>query len=162
MRQAIDMRERVSEPCWQACAVLDVEADTIVRPAMNEMRVGIGGTEMTRKVQAEVGPRVRGDHGIRVPLRWHAEQHPRWFPELEAELRLVPVGEATTELRLVGTYEPPLGALGALGDRVAGHRVAETALREFLVGVAQRLADALNKHTQAARGYPVEMPPARS
>ena len=162
MRQTIDMRERVREPCWQACAVLDVDADSIVRPAMDEMRVGIGGTEMTRKVQAEVGPRVRADHGIRVPLRWHAEQHPRWFPELDAELRLVPVGEATTELRLVGTYEPPLGALGALGDRVAGHRLAETALREFLTGVAQRLTGALDKHTQAMSGYPVEIPPARS
>lgn len=162
MRQTIDMRERVSEPCWQACAVLDVEADTIVRPAMDEMRVGIGGTEMTRKVQAEVGPRVRADRGIRVPLRWHAEEHPQWFPELEAELRLVPVGDAATELRLVGTYEPPLGALGALGDRVAGHRVAETALREFLAGVAQRLTDALEKRTETMRWHPVEMPPARS
>ena len=146
MRQTIDLHERIPGPYWRACAVLELEADDIVRPAMDELRVGVGGTELARKVRTEIGPLVCEEHAARLHVQWHAEEHPEWFPELHAELEFEPAGDDATDLHLTGDYEPPLGPLGALGDRVVGHRVAERSLREFLTGVARRLADELAHH----------------
>ena len=148
MRQTIDLHEQVRVPCWRACALLELEADAIVRPAMDELRVGVGGSELTRKVHSEVGPLVSLDRAARLRLQWHAEQHPEWFPAVDAELEFAPAhtGSDATDIHLTGSYEPPLGRLGALGDRVVGRRLAEQSLREFLAGVARRLADELAHH----------------
>jgi len=151
MRRKIDVREQVDEPYWRVTAVLGLDADAVISPAMHEVRLAIGGTELSRKVQCDVGERVREEHCTRVPLRWHAETHAHWFPTVEAVLELAPLGASATGLRLRGDYEPPLGAVGAVGDVVVGHVVADHALREFVTSVAQRLTDAVAAHTLTPR-----------
>jgi hypothetical protein len=44
-----------------------------------------------------------------------------------------------TEIRLVGSYRPPLGAWGRFADDLAGHRVVTASLETFLATTAQRL-----------------------
>jgi len=50
---------------------------------------------------------------------------PGWraFPSFGATLTVRPAGEET-DLVLDGSYEPPGGVVGALFDRVVGHRLA--------------------------------------
>lgn len=146
MRQTIDLHERIPAPFWRARALLELEADDIVAPALDELRVSVGGTELTRKVRSELGPLVSEEHRAHLALNWHADEHPEWFPELDAELRFRPVGDDATEVQLAGSYEPPLGVVGALGDRLIGHHLAESSLQEFLAGVTRRLADELVHH----------------
>jgi hypothetical protein len=37
-------------------------------------------------------------------------------------------------------YRPPAGLLGGLGDALLGHRIAEAAVRNFVMDLAARLA----------------------
>ncbi len=60
------------------------------------------------------------------------------MPSLGAVMHAVPAGEGT-ELRLAGTYQPPLGPAAAVGDGVLGHRVARRSVMSFLAGLAGRI-----------------------
>jgi hypothetical protein len=42
-------------------------------------------------------------------------------------------------LVLTGSYEPPLGALGAAFDAVVGHRIAESTARNLLATIADSI-----------------------
>jgi hypothetical protein len=46
---------------------------------------------------------------------------------------------AGSRLRLAGHYSLPLGSVGAVGDRLGGHRVAERSVRAFLEAAAARV-----------------------
>jgi hypothetical protein len=50
---------------------------------------------------------------------------------MDAELVLSPLGEST-HVEFRGVYTPPMGAVGAILDRVAMHRLAEATVRNFL------------------------------
>jgi hypothetical protein len=65
---------------------------------------------------------------------------------MEAELVLTPLGPDLTHVTFRGSYDPPLSGFGAVLDRIALHRVAESTVRSFL----QRLAAALEGITDAA------------
>jgi hypothetical protein len=62
----------------------------------------------------------------------------RALPDFVGELGLLPQTDPT--LVLTGQYNPPGGAVGAIGDRAVMHRIADTTARRFLVEVAQCLA----------------------
>jgi hypothetical protein len=61
------------------------------------------------------------------------------FPVLDADLTMAPAGERGTILTLAGAYRPPLGAMGAVLDRVILSRVANATIRAFLAQVARRI-----------------------
>jgi hypothetical protein len=64
------------------------------------------------------------------------------FPVFTGELQATRLSDAMTELALVGSYEPPLGPVGELVDRVVLHRLARQALGGFLARVGERVARA--------------------
>jgi hypothetical protein len=150
MKRPIDVAVRMKGEWWVACAEMRIDAESVVRPALDEVRVEFGrGSSMGRTVDLELGSFEHGSEIARLPLRWLAKEHTNLFPTMVGELRLSDVGSAETELRLVGEYEPPLGALGAVADRMAGHRVAERSVRDFLEGVAHRLRERLTAHAES-------------
>lgn len=150
MKQPIDVAIAMNGDWWVACAELRIVAPSIVRPALDEVRVEFGrGTSLGRTIDFELGAFEHGSEVGRLPIRWVAKDHAGLFPTMDAEIRLTDLGGARTELRLVGEYEPPLGALGAVVDRVAGHRVAERSVRDFLEGVADRLRARLTAHSES-------------
>lgn len=150
MKRPIDVAVRMNGDWWVACAEMRIDAGSVVRPALDEVRVEFGrGSSMGRTVELELGSFEHGSEIARLPLRWFAKEHTGLFPTMDGELRLSDVGPAETELRLVGEYEPPLGALGAVADRMAGHRVAERSARDFLEGVADRLRAKLTAHSES-------------
>lgn len=72
-----------------------------------------------------------------IPLTWEATGTPGLFPILKADLLLAPIGDATTQITLTGSYEPPLGQVGQRLDQLLLHRLAETTIRSFLMGIKE-------------------------
>lgn len=92
---------------------------------------------------------VRGE--IRVPVTMEIAEHRSrfecaisiraasdegYFPTFEGTLSINPLG-TQSELWLQGTYQPPLGIVGALLDRMLLRNAARRSLQTFL----QRIAD---------------------
>lgn len=106
------------------------------------LEVEVGGFSVSREVVIEVGDfQPQQVTASVVPLRWHAERGRLLFPELTAELEIaaVTLDPPLTQLTLDGSYEPPLGALGAGADRVALGRIAEATVHRFVHEVADHL-----------------------
>jgi hypothetical protein len=85
----------------------------------------------------------------RFGLSWQASEHEGAFPAFGGDLEVHPDGTGTI-LRLTGHYRPPLGAVGAFGDGLVGHRLARRALQDFLESVARHLQAALAAELVAA------------
>jgi hypothetical protein len=150
MDNASDLTKRIPGIYWHAAAILKVELDQIVRSPLEELRIEIGGGAIMRRVDAAVGPMINGHGTLRVPLRWKAAEHPNLFPVMEADLHVSDVDGDHIEVRLVGSYTAPLGVVGAVDDAVAGRRVAEQSVHDYLIDVTQRLETNLVEHARRA------------
>jgi hypothetical protein len=148
MKHAIDLAERIPGTYWHAAAILKLKVEPIVRAPLEELRFEIGGGAITRRVHAEVGPLITGHASLRMPVHWRAAEHPKLFPVMDGALDISDAAGNHIELRLVGEYRAPLGAVGALADALAGRRVAEKSLRGFLSEVASRLRAELVERTE--------------
>jgi hypothetical protein len=71
----------------------------------------------------------------RIQLSWEPLDHDDVYPTVNADLEIEPIDERRTMISLLASYEPPLGRIGAVVDRVAMHRIAESALRRFFEGL---------------------------
>lgn len=67
----------------------------------------------------------------RVQLSWEPLDHTDIYPIVTADLEIEPIDHERTMVSLLASYTPPLGRIGAVVDRVAMHRLAESALRRF-------------------------------
>ena len=135
-----------------ATAVLQEATDDAAEQAgtlSRTLSVEVGGFEVGRDVSIQVGDfDPRGITTSVVPLRWHAERGRLLFPELAADLEVSALAfdPPLTQLTVSGSYEPPLGVLGAGADRLLLHRLAEATVHRFTHEVAtrlRRLVDAL-------------------
>lgn len=106
-----------------------------------DLHVELGGLDIGKEVRIDLGPpEIAGDRA-RIPIRWKAAEQKALFPSMDAELEVEPLSHAIpmTQLSIVGRYRPPLGVLGAMGDALVGHRLAELAVRNFLTDLSRRL-----------------------
>jgi len=109
-----------------------------------ELRIRPGGVEVSRPVRLHVGGIVCGEDRARAGLGWVDATHPHFFPQLEAVLEIAPVpheGLPFTQLGVLARYRPPLGPLGAVGDRLVGAEVTDAALTTFLDELSDAVAD---------------------
>jgi hypothetical protein len=148
MKHEIDLAEQIRGTYWHAAAVLKLDLDRIIKAPLEELRFEIGGGAITRRVHAEVGALSSGPTSLSVSLHWTAAEHPNLFPVMNGELHISDVGGNQVELRLVGEYRTPMGAVGAVADKLAGRRVAEKSLHGFLAEVANRLQAKLIEHSE--------------
>jgi hypothetical protein len=77
------------------------------------------------------GPLTMG----RIRLSWEPVDHQDIYPTVTADLEIEPIDDRRTMVSLLASYQPPLGRIGAVVDRVAMHRLAESALRRFFEGL---------------------------
>jgi hypothetical protein len=84
--------------------------------------------------------RDRGE-GFVMPLRWSATGPAELFPVMEADLEISPLGSEESQLRLSGSYDPPLGSIGRQLDRLLLHQLAEATVRAFLSQLVTALLD---------------------
>lgn len=112
------------------------------------LKVEVGGFEVGKDVVIEFGDfDPREVTRSVVPLTWHAEKGRLLFPEMTADLEVAAVtfDPPLTQVTLTGSYEPPLGALGAGADRVVLHRLADATAHRFV----HEVADALRRRIEA-------------
>jgi hypothetical protein len=147
MTRRIDRRLPVHVSFEAASRALRADADSIVTPALGELRLALGESTVTREVVLSSGPFEVDDGEGKVRVSWRAARHPHLFPVFEGELQVRREGWMDIELRLVGEYRPPLWFVGEVGDRVLGHRVAGKTIDGFLSTVAKQL---LTRCTQAS------------
>lgn len=107
-----------------------------------ELRVHRAGLAVSRVVKVKFGGLVVEEEMARMGLRWNDGRHPQFFPVLEGILSLAPIRAGRrhmTQVGLVGRYRPPFGAVGAVGDRMAGEDVAVESVAGFVDTIARRL-----------------------
>ncbi|HKY77174.1 MAG TPA: hypothetical protein VJS45_13595 [Acidimicrobiia bacterium] len=97
-----------------------------------------GGMHVSREVRVGFGPVFQDDDAFVLAVWWEAAEHPQLFPTFDGGFEVRAAGDAT-DLRLVGSYEPPLGALGRFADGVVGHRLVAASLDALLDSAAERL-----------------------
>ncbi len=152
VRRPVDLVEHISVPAERAIAVFDAAPANIVgsgttgpAPAsatLANLSTGLGGGRtLTRDVRVGFGPAMDDDGDHVLPVWWEDAEHPYLFPAFDGGLELRRNGEQT-DVRLVGSYQPPLGPVGRFADGLAGHRVVIASLEAFLHEVAGRLEEA--------------------
>ncbi len=105
---------------------------------------------------------VERDDSLTLSLRWEATgAMGRLFPVLDANIILIPAGEAMSQLALAGAYRPPFAAVGERLDRVLIHRAASATVRSLLRRIAQTIAPGGPTTTgTGATGMPLPEPEA--
>ncbi|MDO8391286.1 MAG: hypothetical protein Q7V57_12445 [Actinomycetota bacterium] len=95
------------------------------------LRAGALGLSKTVEVQI-LSPYVAIDTMV-IPVRWNVTgPSGHLFPQLDANLEIAPTVPGHSRLRIIGSYRPPLGALGTTLDQAVLHHVAEATLRRLL------------------------------
>ena len=131
----------------RAIEVFQGATDTAVDKALqfrSRLHIKFVGFEIGREVEIELGkPQDRG-YAIFIPVKWHAKDQAGLFPAMDAEFEIISLDDEKplTQIGLVGHYRPPVGLLGAVGDAMLMHRVAEASVRHFVSDLAVRLRDA--------------------
>lgn len=152
--------EYVDLPFDDVAEVLAADPAALLQPATDaavehahavhrDLVVELAGFEVGREVTIEVGEfRPAEIRRVTVELRWHASSAAAMFPSMRAILEVVALSfhPPRTQLALVATYEPPLGLVGAAGDRLWGGRVAESAVHRFLHDVVARVEQLVATH----------------
>lgn len=133
----------------------DAAADH-ARAVHRGLMVELAGFEVGREVTIEIGQFVPAEiRRVTVGLSWHASSASALFPSMRATLEVSALSfhPPRTQISLVASYEPPLGLLGAAGDLMWGHRVAESAVHRFLDDVVRRIEE-----LAAVQDKPVTVP----
>lgn len=129
----------------QLKAHLQEWADVAYREG-EELRSRVGPTPaLARSVSLEIGLAEIHRTGLVYPIKWTAHGAGALFPELNADLALSQMGPDMTSLALDGTYEPPLGVVGRLADRMILGRLADATVRNWM----DRLAEAVSTNRWA-------------
>jgi hypothetical protein len=97
-----------------------------------------GGTSLAHEVDMVFDHRPDDGAVGHFGLSWRARDHQGAFPVFGGDLEVQPDGDGS-RLRLCGHYSLPLGAVGAFGDRLLGHRLARRSVQGFLDAAAARI-----------------------
>jgi len=102
-------------------------------------KVGPAGEGFAKEVRLEIGAHEIHRKGLVYPIKWVATGARTLFPTMSADLVLSHVGPTQTRIVFEGTYEPPLGPLGRVIDRVALRRVADSTVKGWVDRIALAL-----------------------
>jgi hypothetical protein len=103
-------------------------------------RVGPGSGNLDKEVRLEIGAPEIHRTGLIYPVSWSAVGAEVLFPRLNAELIISHIGSDRTKVVLDGTYQPPLGPLGKVVDRILLRRLAEATVKSWVDRLAESLA----------------------
>ncbi len=131
----------------------------VVQQRLGELRQALEGWAGVayregEELRAKVGPSVGGHAkevklvigiaeihrtGLVYPISWTAVGAQALFPKLTGELILSHLGPEQTKLSLEATYQPPMGPLGRVVDRVLLGRFAESTVKNWVDQLAEAL-----------------------
>jgi hypothetical protein len=141
-RTADDIVGAVTEPTSRLFQTATDRAVAGTDDLHSRLHVRVGGFDVGRDVTVELGAPERRPYAVVIPIHWRATSHAALFPSLKASLEITEIDPdlPLCQLSIIGSYHPPVGPAGALGDRTLGHRLAEAAVRHFITELAARLA----------------------
>jgi hypothetical protein len=148
-RRPVEIARHVPVPVDVAVAVLRQDPRDVIGPRLRapvpdretyaDLGVEVlGGRRVARDVRVGFGPLIEDDDAMAVPVWWEAAEHPELFPTFDGGLEVRAAADGT-ELRLVGSYQPPLGSLGRFADSLVGYRIVLASLERLLSAAATRL-----------------------
>jgi hypothetical protein len=97
-----------------------------LRPLAKEVIVAVGKPNLSR-------------HRLSLPVTWRATGAESLFPRLDGELDVSPLTDDSSRLRLVASYRPPMGNIGAVVDRVMLAGLARTTVADWVDRVAHSI-----------------------
>jgi hypothetical protein len=115
-------------------------ADDRGESLLTEVGFPLDDHRVEKKVEIEFGEHTRVGGKVLVPLLWRPVSFQRFFPVLDGDLELAPLGERQVQLSVSARYTPPFGSIGQAADRALLHRVAEATVKDFLDRAADRFA----------------------
>jgi hypothetical protein len=124
-----------------------------------ELVAGISMRHWFRHIDVPVDIEVEGEGvhhprpGLIAHLRWRARRGTTVFPVMEADLLARPVVGSATTLVLSGTYHPPFGVLGVLGDLLGGRLVAQSTAESFIDDLSHAIEAACAEGRTVAVGH---------
>jgi hypothetical protein len=134
----------LSEPNSRIFQSATDHAVTATELFRDRLHVQVAGFDIGREVEIEVGQAEDRGYATYLPIAWHAANQAALFPLMKGELEIEPLSHSPdrplTQLSIMCRYRPPAGLLGGLGDALLGHRIAEAAVRNFVMDLAARLA----------------------
>lgn len=129
-----------------ACTRLELPFDEVrgrllaVRPERDHrMTMPFAGLPVGKAVDVDLDVAVDGNGVVSLPLRWRATWLSVAYPEFYGELELTRLSDGSAELWLLGRYQPPLGAVGRVLDRMVLRALAKDSIRRVLEAMAERL-----------------------
>jgi hypothetical protein len=125
---------------------LVLERATAATSGTIALHATLGGIDVGTEVVAEISEVLGAESPLDRPklsfaIQWHAAHRRELFPTMHATLSVYPLTPTETQVELAGTYDPPLGAIGAAIDAVAMHQVAEASIDNLvreLAGLLRR------------------------
>jgi hypothetical protein len=117
-----------------------------------EVGVRVGNVPVYKRVRLRIGvfSGTLPTDWLMLPVSWETVGGPPIFPSMEGTVHVQADGPATTRLTLNARYDPPLGKLGTLIDRIAMHRVAEVTMKDFIERLAETLSAEIEGSTKPA------------
>jgi hypothetical protein len=92
-----------------------------------------------KRIAVDLAEPYEREDQLVVPMHWWAPGASRFYPHLDGDLEFAPLGSMSTQITLMGSYDPPLGFVGRRADVMLLHRIAEASIRSFLTRVARNL-----------------------
>jgi hypothetical protein len=99
----------------------------------------LGVARIGKTIDVDLAEPYEREDRLVIPMHWWAPGATRLFPHLDGDLEFAPLGSRTTQITLMGSYDPPFGFIGRRADSLLFHRVAQLSIRSFLVGVSRNL-----------------------
>jgi hypothetical protein len=99
----------------------------------------LGMARIGKTIHVDLAEPYEREDRLVIPMHWWAPGATRLFPHLDGDLEFAPLGSKTSQITLMGSYDPPLGFIGRRADALLLHRVAEMSIRSFLVRVSRNL-----------------------
>ena len=120
------------------------------------------GPAIRQPVAIDLGAPVTAPGRAAWALGWQPRGHTVTLPAFEGTLEVVDSERGEADLRLTGSYRPPLGVVGIIVDGVIGHRVAEVSIEHFVAAAARRLDRAAVQGSRPWHGpdRPADLRPA--
>ena len=150
----------VGRPVQEVAKLLAADAPVVITGVHNNkddrvvvnLEVPLGNEGAVSRTAALTLGVAQWDHGrFRLPLAVSAVEREHWFPTFTGALEADDVGVGDTRLRLTGTYELPLGALGRMTGRAGADKLARASLYSLFVATVTAVEEELRESTPAWR-----------
>lgn len=111
-----------------------------------KLEVEMGGLHLAKEVVFRVSDYVDVPGRLpmgRLQMSWEPVEQTDLYPVVTADLEIEPIDDDRTMVSLLASYDPPLGRIGAIVDRVAMHRVAQAALGRFFSNLLHEIRESM-------------------